>query len=415
MAKPTPPPSPEDHAKILDGLGQPVLATDLELHVTYWNPAAEAAFGWSEAEVLGQHVLDLCVPEYSRSLSDDIVATLFAGQAWSGGFTVRRKSGETFTAHVTASGLRNDDGDLTGLVALASNIGQMLRPLLSRSHEAAVVTGVYGVVRFASPGVERVLGWTDSDLAGQSLFNLVHPEDQASVEDCVQASLEPLTPSPPVEFRLITVDGGWTWVEGLVADLRDDPSVLGLVWTLRDTSERRAALEQMTDAALHDPLTGMPNRTLLTDRIEVATARRDPHGALLFIDLDDFKQVNDDLGHAAGDALLKTVADRLGHTVRPEDTCGRWAGDEFLVLNESLGTMQEAAVFAERLAEAIAAPVEIADRVLTPQASIGVAMLHEGTGPQQVIRLADEAMYRVKDQHHAERALLNGSLKTPSR
>jgi diguanylate cyclase (GGDEF)-like protein/PAS domain S-box-containing protein len=236
-----------------------------------------------------------------------------------------------------------------------------------------------------------------------ALFDLIHPADQRAVEDCVAASLDRPSSSSTVEFRLRTKTGGWTWVEGLVADLRDDPSVLGLVWTVRDTSERHAALEEMTDAALHDGLTGMPNRALLYDRISVATARREPHGAVLFIDLDEFKLVNDRLGHAAGDTLLKTVADRISHIVRPEDTCGRWSGDEFLVLNESLQSKDDAEVFAARLAEVIAAPMEIADQILTPRASIGVAMLEDSRDPNQIIYLADEHMYRVKDEHRAAR------------
>jgi diguanylate cyclase (GGDEF)-like protein/PAS domain S-box-containing protein len=393
----------EQRAGLLDELGQAVIATDVTLRVTYWNGAAASAFGWTEDEMLGRHILDVCVPEFVRSLSDDVVTALMAGTTWSGAFTVRRKDGRTFTAHVTANGIRGEQGDLLGLVATAGNIGQMLRPLMTRSQEVAVVTGAYGVVRFASPAVERILGWTDEDVAGRSLFDLIDPEDRESVEDYVRLSLAHPESGLAAEFRLQTADGEWVWVEGLLADLRDDPSVLGLVWTLRDISARRAALEAMTDLALHDPLTGLANRTLLEDRLAMATARREHHGALLFIDLDDFKQVNDAVGHAGGDELLKTVADRLAQVVRPEDTCSRWSGDEFIVLNESVGSMAEAASFAERVGAAIGTPVEIGGTVLTPEASIGVVMLDASMDPTRVIRLADEQMYVVKERHHAAR------------
>jgi diguanylate cyclase (GGDEF)-like protein/PAS domain S-box-containing protein len=392
----------EERGLVLDALGHAVVATDTEGRVTYWNRAAETLFGWTPEQALGSRITDLAVPEFSSDRGEEILASLLAGETWRGPFTVRRRDGTTFTAMVTAGTLRDGSGTALGVTAVVTSLGQTLRLLLSQSHEVSVVTGVDGVVHFASPAVERVLGWTDHDLAGRSLLDLVHEQDKPRVEQWLRSSTADPSTAATVEFRTRSAAGSWTWVEGLLANLLDEPTVRGLVWTLRDTSDRRLALERMTEAALHDPLTGLPNRLLLRDRIAQATARRDPHGALLFIDLDGFKQVNDDLGHEAGDTLLKTVAQRLVRTVREEDSCGRWAGDEFIVLNESLQTTQEAVALAERVGRALAAPVEIAGQTISTRASIGVAMLDDSHDPERVIRLADEGMYRVKQQHRRD-------------
>ncbi|MCW2598378.1 MAG: diguanylate cyclase [Frankiales bacterium] len=393
---------PEQHAQLIGGLGQAVIATDADCRVTYWSRAAESFYGWTAEEAVGEKITDLMAPEFGRDLTDAIMDRVLAGECWTGAFTVRRKDDTTFAALVTITAVRDADNTLVGTTSVASNIGQLLRPLLAGSKDAAVVTDSNGVVRFVSPVVERVLGWTEAADAGRSLLDRVHPDDHATVERCVQRSLADPTSDPTAEFRVRNTSGGWTWVECRVANLPGDPNVIGLVWMLRDISDRRAALERMTELALHDPLTGLPNRALLTDRLALATARREPHGALLFIDLDDFKKVNDDLGHAAGDALLKTVANRLAHIVRPEDSCGRWSGDEFMVFAESVKGWDDALEFADRVGKAVAEPVEIAGRVLSAQSSIGVAMLDGIHDAQRVISLADEQMYRVKRQHRAQ-------------
>lgn len=390
-------------ATLLDALGQAVIATDPGGRITYWNPAAELLYGWTAAEVLGRPIDTVTVPQFGRGVAEQIVARLLEGETWSGAFTVQRRNGTTFTALVTDSAVWDAAGQLVGIVGVSTDVAQMMRPILSQSHEAMVVTDEDAVVRFATTAVERVLGWTDADLAGRSLLDLVHDDERAGVAQCVRRAPAAANHDVQlVEFRTCTPTGEWIWVEGLVANFVEEPSVRGLVWTLRDTSERREALERMTDAALHDPLTGMPNRLLLSDRIAQAAARREPRGALLFIDLDGFKKVNDELGHAAGDTLLRTIADRLARTMRPEDSCGRWAGDEFIVLNEALHSRDEAQALADRLGRVIAEPVEIAGRQVATRASIGVAMLAGTHDPERLLRLADESMYRVKQEHRRD-------------
>jgi diguanylate cyclase (GGDEF)-like protein len=171
----------------------------------------------------------------------------------------------------------------------------------------------------------------------------------------------------------------------------------GLVVTIRDVTERRATEARLAWAATHDPLTGLANRPLLVDRLGVALARRpsEPpnHVGVLFIDLDGFKIVNDELGHAAGDATLVEVARRLTAAVRPADTVARFGGDEFVVLTEALPGPDDARQLAERLADAVA-EVQAGSRGL--QASVGVALAEAGDTPDTILRMADQVMYDEK-------------------
>jgi diguanylate cyclase (GGDEF)-like protein len=192
----------------------------------------------------------------------------------------------------------------------------------------------------------------------------------------------------------------WLDMELTVTDLRDHPAVEGLVIAMHDATHQRLADEALVHTALHDPLTGLPNRALLLDRLGQALARADRHvgqTAVLFLDLDNFKVVNDSLGHLAGDLLLIELAHRLVASVRAGDTVARFGGDEFAVLLEEVADADEVLITAERLGSALRAPIDVEGRQVTPDASIGVAL---STGrsdePEDVLRRADLAMYQAK-------------------
>jgi diguanylate cyclase (GGDEF)-like protein/PAS domain S-box-containing protein len=248
-------------------------------------------------------------------------------------------------------------------------------------------------------------GWRDSDLVGRSLRDLVHAQDRSVLaESMAQAVQPPQRGLPPArELRVLTGSGSFVWTEVRWSDLLHDPGVRGLVCTLRDVDERHQTLDRLTDLALRDTLTGLPNRAVLVERIGHAIARRDSRGALLFVDLDDFKAVNDALGHLTGDLLLQVVAHRLLTAVRPEDTCGRLSGDEFVVLAESVTTRAAALQLADRLEHAVGHPAEVRGARLVPRVSIGVTMLADAGTVDQALQAADRDMYRSKTRHHAER------------
>lgn len=282
---------------------------------------------------------------------------------------------------------------------------QLLAELVETAPDAVLVVDADGVVTLVNHQTEVLFGYSREQLLGQPVELLVPERFRArhAIDRGEYAAAPRARPLGEGRFLLARRSDGTEFpVEISLAPLSvpNGPTFTAVV---RDVTARAELEAELTRRAVRDPLTGLPNRFLLTDRLALATARREPHGALLFIDLDDFKQVNDELGHTAGDTLLKTVADRLTHIVRPEDSYGRWGGDEFMVLNESLRSRADALALVDRLATAIAEPVEIAGRVIHAQASIGVAMLEEGHDAEQVINLADAQMYLVKRKHRADR------------
>ena len=202
-------------------------------------------------------------------------------------------------------------------------------------------------------------------------------------------------------MRLVHRDGTPQQFEVNYTNLLDDEHVGGIVLNCRDISERKAFEEQLTHQAFHDPVTGLANRALFAERVRHAIARsRREHNriAVVFLDLDDFKTINDSLGHAAGDEVLAEVAKRLATSVRASDTAARFGGDEFALLLEDIEGIQEAADTAERVLDSLAVPLRVGHKELSLRCSIGISVVSEDApaGAEELIRDADAAMYRAK-------------------
>jgi diguanylate cyclase (GGDEF)-like protein len=207
------------------------------------------------------------------------------------------------------------------------------------------------------------------------------------------------------EYRIAAPGDSWTYVDASAVNLIDDPVIGGIVLTTRNINERKQHEERLQFLAMHDALTGLPNRALLTDRLEHALARlQRANGtvALLFCDLDHFKLVNDTHGHAVGDQVLVAFADRLTHEARTGDTVARFGGDEFLVLCEDVAGMAQARAIASRIEDAVAAPlaVEGVEIVLTASIGLSLASSPDDTA-DALLREADAAMYRAKKRGRA--------------
>ncbi len=193
--------------------------------------------------------------------------------------------------------------------------------------------------------------------------------------------------------------GGRAEVEARCSDFRDERTVAGLVVTLRDVTEQRRLEHELTQRAFHDALTGLPNRTLLRERLERALLRGRRTASLtclLFIDLDDFKLVNDTLGHSAGDRLLVAVGNRLSHTLRRADTAARLGGDEFAVLMEDARQPVDADLLAAQVIRMLARPFELGEESVTVSASVGVATTRDSADADELLRHADLAVYAAK-------------------
>jgi len=272
--------------------------------------------------------------------------------------------------------------------------------LVARSSDLITVVAADGTVLYQSPSIERVLGYSTAEIMG-SRFDELLPEDERARLLAVLSKGGRQADSGPeaIECRMRHSDGRWLQFEVLHTNLLDDEHVRGIVLNSRDVSERKAFEEQLAHQAFHDSLTMLANRALFADRVDHALARASSQGggiAVVFGDLDDFKTINDSLGHGAGDEVLVEVARRLAGTVRPE--AARFGGDEFAVLLERIESDDDATEVAERILESFRHPIQLADNEVFVRTSIGIAISRDGehSTPAELLRNADVAMYIAK-------------------
>lgn len=273
------------------------------------------------------------------------------------------------------------------------------RSLVQHSSDVIIVIRPDGTIRFASPSVARVLGYDPGALLDRALFELLHPDEHDRVRTfCRDAGQLPGV-TPPVEWRFRQPDGAILHAEVIATNLLDEPAVRGIVLNTRDVSERKRLERQLTHQAFHDPLTGLANRALFRDRVSHALTLARRHGheiTVLFLDLDDFKRVNDSLGHADGDRLLIAAAERFRSCARATDTVARLGGDEFAILIEDTPGPDGHAGMLERLSAAMAQPFTLSGAEMQVNASIGVAVTTGGETADDLLRNADVAMYTAK-------------------
>lgn len=293
---------------------------------------------------------------------------------------------------------------------------ERFQTLVRNASDIILIVEASGVVQYASPSVERVLGYDPKCLAGQDSFLLIHPEDQPEVRSFHDQLAESPGVTRAIEFRMRHKRGEWHYVEAIATNLLTDPTVQGVVINIRDITERKEAEERLVYQAFHDPLTDLPNRALFMDRLHIAlarAARRDEEAAILFLDLDRFKVVNDSLGHEAGDRLLVAVAQRLKTCLREGDTAARLGGDEFIILLEDVHSVDEAVAVADRVAGELRRPFTIDHREVFVTASIGITI----SRPMQrrsldLLREADIAMYQAKARGKAGWAVFDAEMGT---
>ena len=270
------------------------------------------------------------------------------------------------------------------------------RSLVQHSSDVILVARADGTIRFVSPSAMRVFGYDPAAMLRQSVPDVLHPDDRERAVTFLRDAAQAPGVSGPVEWRFRQQDGSWLHAEILATNLLHDATVKGIVLNTRDVSERRRLEEQLVHQAFHDPLTGLANRALFRDRVShaLALARRRGHPiTVLFLDLDDFKTVNDSLGHAEGDRLLIAAAERFLACARTADTVARLGGDEFAILVESADGREG---LPERLGAAMAHPFSLSGNQLRLTASIGVATASADDTADDLLRNADVAMYAAK-------------------
>lgn len=278
--------------------------------------------------------------------------------------------------------------------------------------DGAATVSADGVVLFANQALATLVGSTCSLIVGQLVTGLIARPSR----DRLDALIGDQRPASSLEVAVLSADDRTVPVLLGVSSLATDDGLVTCL-TFTDLTGERAAEANLTHLAQHDALTGLPNRTLLTDRIEHALERRTDDTrmtVLLFCDVDGFKNVNDAHGHQVGDGVLRTIADRLTYAVRAQDTVARIGGDEFVVLCESVDDVDQAMLTAARLGAAIEAPMTIEDEHLEVTVSIGIAVAgnDDTANPDTLLRDADEAMYKAKRQGPNVIEVFDDKLKT---
>jgi len=276
--------------------------------------------------------------------------------------------------------------------------------LVQHSSDLIVVIDPDTTVKYVSPSVQSILGYEVEEMAGAHFIEYIHHHDVDLALSAIIERPELVQPtSEAIECRIRHASGTWLHFEILLTNLMNVENVSGIVLNARDVSERKAFESQLRHQAFHDPVTNLANRALFTDRVEHALARmtRDAGGiAVLFIDLDEFKVINDSLGHAAGDGVLRDVGARLLQCVRTMDTVARFGGDEFAILLEDTDQDRELAEIADRIFQSFQAAITVDDKEVFIGASMGIAVVDGEdamtSAADELLRNADVAMYMAK-------------------
>lgn len=272
--------------------------------------------------------------------------------------------------------------------------------LVEHSEDVICILDADSVVPYTSPAYLTVYGENPGERLGRRLSDRVHPEDRARFVGILRRLAERSEQVATVECRIVHPDGEVHHLEVTAANHLADAAVGGIVTNSRDVTERVETATRLAHQAMHDTLTGLANRALLLDRVTQALARgrrSNKRFALLFIDLDHFKRINDSLGHGAGDDVLVIVAERLVKVVRPSDTIARLGGDEFVVLTEEGVDYDSAQLIAERVRGAVNQPVELHGQTITVDCSVGIT-LSDSSRPEVLLQQADSALYRAKER-----------------
>lgn len=274
------------------------------------------------------------------------------------------------------------------------------RSLVQNSSDVITLLDERGRITYVTPAVEKLLGYPTGSLLDTSLWKIVHPEDLKGANTTFQGLLRTDFGEGLLGTRWRHTDGSFRYMETILSNQLADPNVRAVVLNTRDVTERKDLEDKLRHQAHHDPLTALSNRTLFKDRVAAALARHRGSRsslAVLFLDLDDFKHVNDSLGHAAGDSLLRAVAARLQDCIGPTDTVARFGGDEFAILLDSIPDEAYPITVAERIMGSFRLPLRAGGVEMITAFSIGIAIsTPESSDPEELLRNADVAMYRAK-------------------
>ena len=410
-----------EQAALLDLAQDAVVVRDMHKHILFWSRGAERMYGWPRELAVGKIVFELLKPELSQPL-EEIDAQLLRHDHWEGEAIHQTRDGKRLNVASRWALQRDTGGTPVRILIINNDITERKQAeealyvekeraqvTLNSIGDAVICTDVRGNITFLNLVAEKMTGWPREEAAGQpmtAVFRIIDAITRETIPDPMKMALgQNRTVHLPLNCILIRRDGFEIPIEDSVSPIHDRQGrVTGAVIVFRDVSAARALTQQMTYSAQHDFLTGLPNRMLVEDRISQAiiqASRHDAKMAVLFLDLDGFKHINDSLGHAIGDKLLQSVAGRLTDCVRGSDTVSRQGGDEFVVLLSEVKRPEDPAISARRILGSLAVPHQIESHDLHVTTSIGVSVYpDDGRDAETLIKNADTAMYQAKENGH---------------
>ncbi|MBJ7900345.1 MAG: EAL domain-containing protein [Cyanobacteria bacterium RI_101] len=406
--------SEEKYRRIVELTSEGIWILNQDQETVFVNPQLAKMLGYSVEEILRQGVQRFMLPSDKQIPKSQNVYDL----------KLQRRDGRELWVLVSKSRFYDGFDQYSGELAMVTDITERktMEQALWESEQRleGILSSIQDVVWSASAesleilylnaATETVYGRPLEEFYNQPRLwlSLIHPEDRGMMEHHLARLWE--RGQTEMEYRIICPDGSPRWLLRRMRAVRDDQGrPLRLDGIDSDITERKLAVELMTYNATHDHLTRLPNRYLFLDRLEHALQRRLPYQfAVLFLDLDGFKVINDSLGHASGDLLLQEIARRLQKCLRPADTLARLGGDEFTVLVENINSIQEAIAVAERIHQELTHPFDLNGQEIFTNTSIGIALSRaEYQHPQDIVRDADTAMYQAKARGKSCYAVFN--------
>ena len=405
-----------DLVTVLDGRGQMVFV----------SPNASRVLGSTSQALIGTTAAALVHPDddkAARNLIRNPTKPFETPRATE--IRLKTADGEYRWFDTTARDFR-DDPEVSGVVVTARDITeeraaklgllrseQWFRGLVQNSSDVIAVLDEAGVFTYASPAVTQLTGLEPRALRGRNFLELLPSDDLDSLDSARRAIRSASTHLRRLELSIERPDMTRRTAEVTITDLRNDPSVSGLVLNIRDITDRKLLEEDLRHQVLHDDLTGLGSRVQFSNQLQAALAapRNGSIVAALFIDVDDFKTINDSLGHAAGDQVLVDISGRLRSRLRLHDNAARFGGDEFAVILTDVYGESDVTLVADRIVEELSQPVMLMGQEVRLGVSVGVAIDEDGSNsPEDLLRAADVAMYEAKAQGKGRWAMFEDSM-----
>jgi diguanylate cyclase (GGDEF)-like protein/PAS domain S-box-containing protein len=392
--------------QMLDQIRDSVITMDLDGYIVGWNHGAESLFGYTPSEIIGKNILVL----YADASEDDPIFNGFLDNG-SHEMTVRRrkKSGDIFWASVSLSVAQDESGNPSGLIGYVVDISEHLAAeeqlqlhakIFEHNSEAVIVTNADEQIISANQAFSKITGYAPGEILGKRMEILGALGTETLLNSDARGQLC-LSGQWSGELQLQRKTGDIFPAAASITSVLDAHGRLGhYLVVFSDITQRKEAERQIYRLAYYDPLTGLPNRTLFYSLLEQTLAeahRSRTHGALLFLDLNRFKNINDSFGHTPADLILQEVGHRLGLALRHEDIISRLGGDEFVIALPDISRREHAGHVAQKLLASLAEPFFIEHHEVMLSASIGISIFPEdGCDTETLIKNADVAMYRAK-------------------